>query len=414
MEYMPLEDVERFEGYRPGGYHPTGIGDLLHDGRYRIVHKLGFGGYSIIWLARDLKINRYVAIKIMIANGNSQDCNILRHLGDLKNNDSAKSLISSMSDEFVVAGPNGEHRCVVTAPASMSLSDAKDASYSRLFQLSTARVIAAQLVQAIAFLHSRGIVHADIHPGNILLPLSRDINILSLEELYLQYGRPNLEPIKRLDNSPLAAGVPTHAVVPMWLGKNGQHISPTEASGILLTDFGESFQPSVTIRHHSNTTIIFSPPEVRFMAQVPLSFPSDIWSLACTIYSILGTGPPFEGFPPSGDYVTKEHVDTLCKLPPKWWEKWEARSKWFDEHGKIKDTESERPWEKRFSSDVEEPRRECSMEKIGDAEKAALFNMLKEMLAFRPNERLTSAEALNSKWMQEWALPELEMARKIR
>src|SRR5690349_2939382 len=53
-EYMPIEDVEKLERYRPGGYHPVTIGEQL-GGRYSIVHKLGFGGYSTIWLARDQK-----------------------------------------------------------------------------------------------------------------------------------------------------------------------------------------------------------------------------------------------------------------------------------------------------------------------------------------------------------------------
>lgn len=40
----PLEGVERFENYRPGG-HPIQIGDHLHS-RYRVVHRLGYGSYS--------------------------------------------------------------------------------------------------------------------------------------------------------------------------------------------------------------------------------------------------------------------------------------------------------------------------------------------------------------------------------
>lgn len=40
-----------------------------------------------------------------------------------------------------------------------SLGEAKDASSIRLFQLPVARAMAAQLVQAVAFLHSQGIVH---------------------------------------------------------------------------------------------------------------------------------------------------------------------------------------------------------------------------------------------------------------
>ena len=58
------EAVENLDGYRPGGYHPTHNEDLYSNGRYEIVHKLSFGSCSTVWLARDLHLNRYVALII--------------------------------------------------------------------------------------------------------------------------------------------------------------------------------------------------------------------------------------------------------------------------------------------------------------------------------------------------------------
>lgn len=46
-------DAEPLHRYGTGGYHPVRLGDLLKDGRYRIMHKLGWGGYSTVWAARD-------------------------------------------------------------------------------------------------------------------------------------------------------------------------------------------------------------------------------------------------------------------------------------------------------------------------------------------------------------------------
>src|SRR5258708_87233 len=48
-----LYNIEEIEDYQPGGYHPISIGDTFDQGRYRILHKLGFGGSSTVWLARD-------------------------------------------------------------------------------------------------------------------------------------------------------------------------------------------------------------------------------------------------------------------------------------------------------------------------------------------------------------------------
>jgi len=41
--------------YKPGGYHPVILGDTFKDGRYIIRQKLGWGGFSTVWVARDVE-----------------------------------------------------------------------------------------------------------------------------------------------------------------------------------------------------------------------------------------------------------------------------------------------------------------------------------------------------------------------
>jgi hypothetical protein len=41
-----------------GGFYPIVLGDLIAYGRYRVVHKLGFGGSSTIWLSRDQQLEK--------------------------------------------------------------------------------------------------------------------------------------------------------------------------------------------------------------------------------------------------------------------------------------------------------------------------------------------------------------------
>ena len=168
--YHPVTGIEPFGRYGAGGYYPVRIGDQLCSSRYRIVHKLGYGGYSTIWLARDERSAKFVAIKIAVSEldrpiesailrtlWDEESCTIRSHVG--------VALVPDILDEFEVEGPEikgvrGKHQCLVTTPARMTISAARGASYNNPFQTMVARAIAAQLVEAVASLHSRGIVHA--------------------------------------------------------------------------------------------------------------------------------------------------------------------------------------------------------------------------------------------------------------
>jgi hypothetical protein len=52
-EYKIGLPAEELEDYGPGGYHPIHLNDTLNNGRYEIVHKLGYGSFATVWLARD-------------------------------------------------------------------------------------------------------------------------------------------------------------------------------------------------------------------------------------------------------------------------------------------------------------------------------------------------------------------------
>ena len=53
--YFSPEEAEAVESYQPGGYHPVHLGDRYNgQGLYKILHKLGFGSYATVWLAKDL------------------------------------------------------------------------------------------------------------------------------------------------------------------------------------------------------------------------------------------------------------------------------------------------------------------------------------------------------------------------
>ena len=168
IKYNWIDGAEPLEKYRPGGYHPIMVGDILHD-RYRIVDKLGFGGYSTVWLAQDTLKKHYVAVKVGTANSLPRERNILRALsstssktwpsfsspGHLAGRDSSPFIL----DEFELYGPNGTHPCYTTVAARCNL---KEVSYSRLFTLDVARALSGGLALAVAYIHSEGYVHGGL------------------------------------------------------------------------------------------------------------------------------------------------------------------------------------------------------------------------------------------------------------
>lgn len=62
-----IKDCEDIEYYEPGGYHPVLLGDVYDDNSYKISHKLGSGGFSTVWLARDFQRDAWVALKCVKA-----------------------------------------------------------------------------------------------------------------------------------------------------------------------------------------------------------------------------------------------------------------------------------------------------------------------------------------------------------
>ncbi|CAG7949646.1 unnamed protein product [Penicillium nalgiovense] len=410
VKYNWIKGVETLELYQPGGYHPIMVGDVLHD-RYHLADKLGFGTYSTVWLARDTRLNRYVTLKVSVADSIQRETKILKALSaptPLSLVHPGRGFVPVFLDEFEVQGPNGNHTCYAVAPAQCNL---REALFSRLFSLEVARALSYRLAQAVAYTHSHGYVHGDIHLNNILSKLPSSFDELSLKQFYERFGPPETVPITRRDGGPLPPNVPSKAVVPLFIWKSAEMFSLSDAHP-LLTDFGEAFPPASEARlgQDCHTPIAFRAPEAKFELQSPLSYPSDIWSLATAIWEIVGMKAIFSTNFVDEDQIVARHIDVLGPMPSEWWHYWHARSQFFDEHGQP--TESYRanrwpPLEESFEIDVQKWRRKMGG-KIEEDEKAAFLDLMRRMLSYRPDERPTAEEVLISDWMVKWALPDCE------
>lgn len=195
-------------------------------------------------------------------------------------------------------------------------------------------------------------------------------------------------------------------------------ISSSEAH-LLLGDFGEAFSPATQQRlgEECHAPLPALPPEVLFDPKKPLSFPSDIWTLACAIWSILGMRSLFDDTLATRDDIGSQQVDILgpSSFPSEWWGAWEARHKYFDEANQPKKGRTVLPsLERLFQEDIQSVRREEGVGEFNGEEVTAILTMLRAMFVFKPEERATSASLMVSEWMMNWGLPEFDRLQKIQ
>ena len=431
--YFPEIDVEDFEAYVPGGFHPAFIGESFRNGRYTIVHKLGFGGYSTIWLARDQQHQRYVSLKILAASetGKTTEGSVLRLLQDGDPTHVGKKFVPPFLDEFSFQGPNGQHQCLVGLPFGHSVSKVKEDSVDFMFPADAAKSIAAQLIMGLSYLHASGICHGgqhidfslvfffffpynqsltkchclDLHMRNFLLRIP-SLDSMTTADLYQRYGEPSEVPVRRMDKRPPEPHAPAHAIFPMRTSLAADKISDPE---IVISDYGTSFIPSRTTLPKLYTPALYAPPEYFFGD--PITPAADIWTLGVNLYEVLGERPLFETFAWDRDDIIGEMVSTLGRLPARWWESWGKRGEFFEPNGEWASDYSrigtpvfrrlrQRLWDMGRGETPET----CQWDVAG-GEMKDLEDFLRSMMAFEPTERPSAEQLMESDYMVKWALP---------
>ncbi|KAI1402489.1 kinase-like protein [Hypoxylon fuscum] len=302
IEYESMEMVEGVEDlqmYNKGGLHPVHLDDVL-DGRFEVLHKLGYGGFGTVWFCRDIVMEKWRAVKIMAADHSTQavEEKIFSHLRsrctveELEDNH-----ILAPLDQFWIEGPNGRHLCLVMPVLGWTVSDWRlnqsdydeQTGYNEQIGID-AKYVCGQIVEAMHFLHSHGICHGDFKPGNILMKLE-GIDELDKDQILEMLGEVDCYEIGTVSGQPTPRA-PEYCVVsasPFWC-KN------LSTKSIAIIDFGESFfvdnPPAST-----GIPCQYGAPEILFPGTIVPGFPSDIWSLACTLYEVRAEAPLFQ---PSG------------------------------------------------------------------------------------------------------------------
>jgi serine/threonine protein kinase/Tol biopolymer transport system component len=179
---------------------PLSAGSRL--GSYEILALIGAGGMGEVYRARDTKLNREVAIKVLpaaFANDSDRmarferEAQVLASLNHphiaaiygLEESDGMRALVMEL-----VEGPTlGEHIC------------------GRAMALEEALPIAKQITEALEYAHEKGIIHRDLKPVNVKLTADGHVKLLdfglakALEAPAPAVGNPSISPTLTIEGT---------------------------------------------------------------------------------------------------------------------------------------------------------------------------------------------------------------------
>lgn len=162
-------ECEKAQKYCRGGLLPIHLSDKFKKGRYMVIHKLGFGVYSTVWLAKDFKTGNLVSLKVLamdaqkwagnMSGGDIAIAALLLAESDV-GSDEGKECVVRIIDQFEHLAENGVHHCIVMEVLGPNLQIALDQHYDDFhLPLDIARRFIKQICYGLRYLHRKGIVH---------------------------------------------------------------------------------------------------------------------------------------------------------------------------------------------------------------------------------------------------------------
>jgi serine/threonine-protein kinase len=162
-------------GMKGGGADSTvmvshGPGDLAKPtlGRYEVVRELGKGAMGVVYLGKDPKINREVAIKTLRFEDEfeADDMKVMKERF-FREAESAGRLVHPNIVTIYDAGDDGDISYI--AMELLSGTDLKDfVAKGKLLPIGEVLDDIAKVADALDYAHEQGVVHRDIKPANIM------------------------------------------------------------------------------------------------------------------------------------------------------------------------------------------------------------------------------------------------------
>ncbi|WP_433231377.1 Stk1 family PASTA domain-containing Ser/Thr kinase [Actinomadura formosensis] len=198
------------------------VGRVL-DGRYRIESRIARGGMATVYLARDLRLDRTVAIKVMHAGLASDEDFVARFIGEAK-------AAAALSHPNVVAvydqRTDGEHVFLVMEyVAGRTLRDTLT-SLGRLGPRAALEIVQPVLA-ALGAAHRAGLVHRDVKPENVLITEDGQVKVAD-------FGLARAETASKMTKTGMIIGTVGYLAPEQVLSGNADVRSDVYAAGIML------------------------------------------------------------------------------------------------------------------------------------------------------------------------------------
>ena len=199
--------------------------------QYKVLEKIGAGGQGTVYKAQDTKLDRTVVIKVLPPELTAKTANFRRF--------EREAQLCSQLDHPNICTIFDFHNADGVYYIAMQYIEGKNVRQlvdGRPLDLRSAVGIAVQVCDALAYTHSRGIIHRDIKAGNIIVTETGQAKILDFGLAKLIQDEPLTNGEDRNDITEIGVpyGTATYAAPEQAKGEKTDHRADVFSTGVLL------------------------------------------------------------------------------------------------------------------------------------------------------------------------------------
>lgn len=206
-------------------------------GQYRIERIIGRGGMGVVYLARDTRLHRHVALKSLPPHLFRDP----RMHARLRQEARAAAALSHPSIATVYALEEIGDQIFIVSEYLEGRTLREEIAAGRVDR-ARAVAIAIDVAKALSAAHERGIVHRDLKPENVIITGKGVVKVLDFGLAQFDVAAEDLASVSRLTDSGTMAGTPPYMAPEQLLGKR-------TSARIDQFAFGVMFYELLTGRH---------------------------------------------------------------------------------------------------------------------------------------------------------------------